>query len=165
MRTAIIITVSDSAFSGDREDLSGPAVSDFLDEHGFAVRGSAIVPDDYAQIEDALLDACSRSDLVITTGGTGIAPRDITPDVTRKICEKLVDGIPERMRAEGLKHTPLAPLSRAVCGTRGTTLILNLPGSPKGAVESLEAVIELLPHMIDLLHGNTGHNEASTATS
>ena len=118
MHTAIIITVSDSAFSGDREDLSGPAVSDFLDEHGFEVRGSAIVPDDHAQIEDALLDACSRADLVITTGGTGIAQRDITPDVTRKVCEKLVDGIPERMRAEGLKHTALASLSRAVCGTR-----------------------------------------------
>jgi molybdenum cofactor synthesis domain-containing protein len=165
MRTSIIITVSDSAFSGDREDLSGPAVSDFLDEQGFEVRGSAIVPDDHAKIEDALLDACSRSDLVITTGGTGIAQRDITPDVTRKVCEKLVDGIPERMRAEGLKHTPWAPLSRAVCGTRGTTLILNLPGSPKGAVESLQAVIDLLPHMIDLLHGKTGHTEASTATT
>jgi molybdenum cofactor synthesis domain-containing protein len=165
MRTAIIITVSDSAFSGDREDLSGPAVSDFLDEHGFEVRGSAIVPDEHAQIEDALLDASSRADLVITTGGTGIAQRDITPDVTRTVCEKLVEGIPERMRAQGLKHTPLASLSRAVCGTRGTTLILNLPGSPKGAVESLEAVIELLPHMIDLLHGKTGHNEASTATT
>jgi molybdenum cofactor synthesis domain-containing protein len=165
MRTAIIITVSDSAFSGDREDLSGPAVSDFLDEHGFEVRGSAIVPDEHAQIEDALLDAFSRADLVITTGGTGIAQRDITPDVTRTVCEKLVEGIPERMRAQGLKHTPLASLSRAVCGTRGTTLILNLPGSPKGAVESLEAVIELLPHMIDLLHGKTGHNEASTATT
>ena len=80
-----------------------------------------------------------------------------------RVCERLIEGIPERMRAEGLKHTPLAPLSRAVCGTRGSTLILNLPGSPKGAVESLEAVIELLPHMIDLLHGKTGHGEASSA--
>ena len=165
MRTAIVITVSDTAFSGDREDLSGPAVSDFLDEHGFEVRGSAIVPDEHAQIQDALLDACSRADLVITTGGTGVAQRDITPDVTRSLCEKLVDGIPERMRAEGLKHTPLAPLSRAVCGTRGSTLILNLPGSPKGAVESLEAVIEILPHVVDLLHGRTGHGTASAANS
>jgi molybdopterin adenylyltransferase len=161
MRTAIIITVSDSAFSGHREDLSGPAVSDFLDDHGFEVRGSAIVPDEVAQIKDALLDACLRANLVVTTGGTGIAPRDVTPEVTRGICERLIDGIPERMRAEGLKHTPLAPLSCAVCGTRGSTLILNLPGSPKGAVESLEAVVELLPHMIDLLHGKTGHDKPS----
>jgi molybdenum cofactor synthesis domain-containing protein len=164
-QTAIVITVSDSAFRGDREDLSGPAVSDVLDDHGFEVSGSAIVPDDHAQIQDALLDACSRANLVVTTGGTGIAPRDITPDVTRSICEKLVDGIAERMRSEGLKHTPLASLSRAVCGTRGATLILNLPGSPKGAVESLEAVIKLLPHMIDLLHGKTGHGETSVAHS
>lgn len=163
MPSAIVITVSDSAFNGHREDLSGPAVSDFLDDHGFEVRGSAIVPDDAAQIKDVLLDACPRADLVVTTGGTGIALRDITPEITREVCERLIEGIPERMRAEGLKHTPLAPLSRAVCGTRGSTLILNLPGSPKGSVESLQAVIELLPHMIDLLHGKTGHGEASSA--
>jgi molybdopterin adenylyltransferase len=163
MPTAIIITVSDSAFSGDREDLSGPAVSDFLDEHGFEIRGSAIVPDEHAQIKDALLDACSRANLVITTGGTGIAPRDITPEVTRSICEKLVEGVSERMRAEGLKHTPLASLSRGLCGTHGTTVILNVPGSPKGAIESLQAVVELLPHMIDLLHGKTGHDKPSGA--
>jgi molybdopterin adenylyltransferase len=160
--TAIVITVSDSAFSGDREDLSGPAVADFLDDHGFEVRGSAIVADDVAQIKDALLDACSRAELIVTTGGTGIAARDITPEVTRSVCEKLVEGVSERMRAEGLKHTPLASLSRALCGTRGTTLILNVPGSPKGAVESLEAVIGLLPHMIDLLHGKAGHGEAAS---
>jgi len=162
-RTAIVITVSDSAFSGEREDLSGPAVSDFLDDHGFELRGSAIVPDEATQIKDALLDACSRSDLIITTGGTGIAPRDITPEVTRSVCEKLVEGVSEQMRAEGLKHTPLAVLSRGLCGTRGTTLILNVPGSPKGAVESLEAVIGLLPHMIDLLHGKTAHDKPSSA--
>jgi molybdopterin adenylyltransferase len=161
--TAIVITVSDSAFAGHREDLSGPAVADFLDEHGFEVRGSAIVPDDAAQIRDAVLDACPRANVVVTTGGTGIASRDITPEVTREICDKLIEGIPERMRAEGLKHTPLAPLSRGVCGTRESTLILNLPGSPKGAVESLAAVINLLPHIIDLLHGKTGHDNCSGA--
>ena len=159
--TAIVITVSDSSFNGHREDLSGPAVSDFLDDHSFDVLGSAIVPDDHAQIKDALLDACSRADLIVTTGGTGIAPRDITPEVTRTICDKLVDGVSERMRIEGLKHTPLSVLSRGLCGTRGKTLILNVPGSPKGAVQSLEAVIHLLPHMIDLLHGKTGHGEGS----
>jgi molybdenum cofactor synthesis domain-containing protein len=158
---AIVITVSDSAFRGDREDLSGPAVADFHDDHGFEMRGSAIVPDEFAQIKDALLDACSRAALIVTTGGTGIAPRDITPEVTRAVSERLVEGVSERMRAEGLKHTPLASLSRALCGTRGKTVILNVPGSPKGAVESLAAVIELLPHMIDLLHGKTGHAEAA----
>jgi molybdopterin adenylyltransferase len=159
--TAIIITVSDSAFNGEREDLSGPTVSEFLDEHGFDVRGSAIVPDEAEQIRDVLLDACPRADLVVTTGGTGIALRDITPEVTHEVCERLIEGVPERMRAEGLKHTSLASLSRAVCGTRGSTLILNLPGSPKGAIESLAAVIDLIPHMIDLLHGKTGHGDAS----
>jgi molybdopterin adenylyltransferase len=163
MPSAIVITVSDSAFDGERQDLSGPAVSDYLGDHGFQVRGSAIVPDEAAQIKDALLDACSRADLIVTTGGTGIATRDITPEVTRSVCEKLVEGVSERMRAEGLKHTPLASLSRALCGTRGKTLILNVPGSPKGAVESLEAVIGLLPHMIDLLHGKTGHEKPSGA--
>src|SRR3954454_23803855 len=164
-RTAIVITVSDSAFDGDRQDLSGPAVSDYLGDHGFEVRGSAIVPDEPAQIKDALLDACSRAELVVTTGGTGIAARDITPEVTRSICEKLVEGVSERMRAEGLKHTPLASLSRGLCGTRGKSVILNLPGSPKGAIESLEAVLGLLPHMIDLLHGKTGHDKAKASSS
>ncbi len=165
MPSAIVITVSDSSFNGDREDLSGPAVSDYLLEHGFDVRGSAIVPDDHAQIKDALLDACSRANLIVTTGGTGIAPRDITPEVTRTVCDKIVEGVSEVMRTEGLKHTPLAVLSRGLCGTRGKTLILNVPGSPKGAVQSLDAVIHLLPHMIDLLHGRTGHDEPSGASA
>ncbi len=165
MPSAIVITVSDSSFNGDREDLSGPAVSDYLLEHGFDVRGSAIVPDDHAQIKDALLDACSRANLIVTTGGTGIAPRDITPEVTRTVCDKIVEGVSEVMRTEGLKHTPLAVLSRGLCGTRGKTLILNVPGSPKGAVQSLDAVMHLLPHMIDLLHGRTGHDEPSGASA
>lgn len=165
MPTTIVITVSDSAFSGKREDLSGPAVSDRLDAAGFQVLGSAIVADEHAQIKDALLDACRSADLIVTTGGTGVAPRDITPEVTKEVCEKLIDGVPERMRAEGLKHTPLAPLSRALCGTRGNRLILNLPGSPKGAIQSLEAVLELLPHIIDLLHGKTDHPKPSSASA
>jgi molybdenum cofactor synthesis domain-containing protein len=161
--STIVITVSDSAFNGKREDLSGPAVADRLDAAGFKVLGSALVADNHAQIKDALLDACRSADLIVTTGGTGVAPRDITPEVTKEICEKLIDGIPERMRAEGLKHTPLAPLSRALCGTRGNKLILNLPGSPKGAIESLESVLELLPHIIDLLHGHTAHQSGGAA--
>jgi molybdopterin adenylyltransferase len=165
MRSAIVITVSDSSFRGEREDLSGPAVAEVLEEHGFELKGSAIVPDEPAQIRDAILDATREAALVVTTGGTGIAARDITPEITRSLCEKVIDGIPERMRAEGVKHTPLAVLSRAVCGTRGKCLILNLPGSPKGATESLVSVIDLLPHIIDLLHGETGHPTSAGSSS
>jgi len=160
MRTAIVITVSDSSFHGRRKDLSGPAVAEALEEKGFQLIGSAIVPDEPAQIRDAILDATREASLIVTTGGTGVAPRDHTPDVTRELCEKVIDGISERMRAEGAKQTQLAALSRAVCGTRGKALILNLPGSPKGATESLAAVIDLLPHIIDLLHGETAHPPA-----
>lgn len=160
-RTAIVITVSDSSFRGERKDLSGPAVAEVLEEKGFDLVGSAIVPDEPAQIRDAILDATREAVLIVTTGGTGIAARDVTPDVTRELCSRLIEGIPERMRAEGAKQTPLAVLSRALCGTRGKTLILNLPGSPKGATESLAAVVDLLPHIIDLLHGETGHHNVS----
>jgi len=161
-RTAVVITVSDSSFRGEREDLSGPAVREALEDRGFNVLGSAIVPDEPAQLRDAILDATREAVLIVTTGGTGIAPRDITPDVTRELCDKLIEGIPERMRAEGAKQTPQAILSRAACGTRGKALILNLPGSPKGATESLGAVVDLLPHIIDLLNGETGHSSVST---
>jgi molybdenum cofactor synthesis domain-containing protein len=156
--TAIVITVSDSAFRGEREDLSGPAVADAMRERGFETIGTAIVPDEAAQIREAILGATREASLIVTTGGTGIAARDITPDVTIELCERLIEGIPERMRLEGVKQTPLAALSRAVCGIRGKSVILNLPGSPKGAAESLAAVIDLLPHVIDLLHGKTEHD-------
>ena len=157
--SAAVLTISDSGARGEREDISGPAVAKLLEEHGFSVEKSETVSDDLAAIREALLRSVDKVRLVVTTGGTGIAPRDVTPEATRAVCDRLIEGIPERMRSEGLKKTPYAVLSRGICGVRGTSLILNLPGSPNGAVESLSAVIELLPHVLQLLTGNTRHPE------
>jgi molybdenum cofactor synthesis domain-containing protein len=156
---AAVLTVSDSCSHGERVDQSGPAVTNFLKEHGFIVVGAKVCPDDQESIKSAILELADKAQLVITTGGTGIAPRDVTPEATRAVCDRLIEGIPERMRFEGSKRTKFAALSRGVCGVCGTSLILNLPGSPTGAVESLEAVIELLPHALRLLSGNTEHKE------
>jgi len=155
--SAAVITVSDSCARGERTDLSGPAVAQVLRKHNFVIIGTATVPDEQAVIQPALLSWVGRARLVVTTGGTGIAPRDVTPEATRAVCERLLEGLSERMRAEGAKKTPLAVLSRAVCGVQGKSVILNLPGSPAGAVQSLESVIEVLPHALQLLGGNTKH--------
>jgi len=155
--TAAVLIVSDSSFRGDRPDASGPAVAEFLQKNKFMVVATRIVPDEQSEIQKAIVELSGKARLVATTGGTGIAPRDVTPEATRAVCDRLVEGIPERMRAEGVKKTPRAVLSRGVCGIRGKTLILNLPGSPKGAVESLSAVMDLLPHMLDLIAGKTEH--------
>jgi len=160
MRTAAVLTVSDSSARGERADISGPATADLLRQDGFDVTHQEIVPDDQATIESALVRLSEQAQLIVTTGGTGIAARDVTPEATRAVCSKLIDGIPERMRSEGLRQTPFAVLSRGVCGVRGHSLILNLPGSPSGAVESLRAVLHILPHAIDLLAGETGHDQA-----
>ena len=136
---------------------------DLLQQNHFVVERIEVIPDDQGTIEVALRTLAGSFALIVTTGGTGIAARDVTADATRAVCDRLVDGIPERMRSEGVKKTPLAALSRGVCGIIGTSLILNLPGSPKAAVESLEAVITVLPHALDLLQGKTSHDTLERA--
>ena len=117
----------------------------------------SVVPDEIVAIQEKLVEFCRSARLVVTTGGTGVAPRDVTPEATRAVSDRLVEGIAEQMRSEGARKTKFAALSRAVCGTRGKSLILNLPGSPAGAVDALASVVELLPHALDLLEGKTAH--------
>lgn len=154
---AAVLTVSDSCSRGEKEDASGPAVAEALERSGFQVVARALVADEREAIQTKLLELCRSARLVVTTGGTGIAPRDVTPEATRAVCDRLIEGISERMRAEGTRKTKFAALSRAACGVRGTSLILNLPGSPAGAVESLAAVADLLPHALELIAGKTEH--------
>ena len=156
---AAVLTVSDSCHRGERPDRSGPQVAGRLRTLGWEVPEYGIVPDESSAVLLALEQWCARDDLdaIFTTGGTGAGPRDVTPEATRAVIERELAGLPELMRAEGLKSTRRAALSRAVAGTRGTKLILNLPGSPNGAVESLDAVADLLPHVLELLHGDSPH--------
>jgi molybdenum cofactor synthesis domain-containing protein len=156
--TAAVLTVSDSSSRGERQDLSGPAVAEALSRRSFQVLAQEIVPDEQASIAEAIVKLAKAARLVVTTGGTGIAERDVTPEATRSVCDRLIEGVAERMRREGSSKTPFAALSRGLCGVKGQSIILNVPGSPKGAVESLEAVIELLPHALELLSGNTSHS-------
>jgi molybdenum cofactor synthesis domain-containing protein len=154
-----IVTVSDSAVAGTREDRSGPKVREGVEAQGWAVAAQELVPDEPGHISDLLkrLADSGRVSVILTTGGTGVALRDVTPEATRAVIEREIPGVAEVMRAEGKKATPLAALSRAVAGVRGRTVIINLPGSPKGAVESLDAIVNLIPHIVDLLEGRTGH--------
>jgi molybdenum cofactor synthesis domain-containing protein len=156
--TAAVVTVSDSCARGDRVDLSGPAVAQVLEKLRFQIAAREVVPDDSIQIQNLLIRLAGDVRFVVTTGGTGIAPRDVTPEATQSVCDRLLDGVAERMRSEGSRKTPFAALSRGVCGVRGTSIILNVPGSPAGAVESLEAVVELIPHALNLLQGHTEHS-------
>jgi len=157
---ARVITCSDSASRGEREDRSGPAVRRILEQHGFEVDGVTVVPDDAdaiaAAIETMMADGAR---LVVTTGGTGIAPRDVTPEATLRVCERVIPGFGELMRMKSLEKTPMAPLSRAQAATRRSALVVNLPGSPKAAQENLEAVIDLIPHALELLSGERVDHE------
>jgi molybdopterin adenylyltransferase len=154
MRVAIV-TVSDSVAQSKREDRSGPAVGERCRLLGWTVSATRVVADDESAIRNALSELADSGtvDLILTTGGTGIGPRDVTPEATTAIAAKLIPGLAELMRSAGQRSTPRAVLSRAVAGVRRQSLILNLPGSPKGAVESLDAVADLLPHAVDVLHG------------
>lgn len=153
MYRAIVVTVSDRCARGERSDESGPAVREILEGAGFAVFRMLVVPDERLQIERALIEGAEEADLIVTTGGTGFSPRDVTPEATTQVCDRLAPGIPEAMRAASLKITPLAVLSRAAAGIRGNCLIVNLPGSVRAARENLEAVAGALTHGIDMLRG------------
>jgi len=154
MRVAIL-TISDTAASGEREDTSGPAVVAFCRGLGWEVTSTLRLADDPAGIRENLrtIADSGRADLILTTGGTGLGPRDNTPEATVAVADRIIPGISEEMRRKGLEKTPTAVLSRAVTVIRTRTIIVNLPGSPKGAVESLEAVAHLLPHAVQVLHG------------
>ena len=154
MRVAVL-TISDTVAKGEREDLSGPAVVDACRGLGWEVTSALRVSDDPANIREQLRELADsgRVDVILTTGGTGIGPRDNTPEATQAVADRIVPGIAEEMRRRGLTHTPTAVLSRGAAAVRHKALIVNLPGSPKGATESLEAVAHLLPHAVKVLHG------------
>jgi molybdopterin adenylyltransferase len=154
MRVAVL-TISDSVYKGEREDLSGPAVVAFCRGLHWEVVSALRISDEPAAIRENLRELADsgRVDVVVTTGGTGIGPRDNTPEATQAVADRVLPGIAEEMRRKGLEKTPTAVLSRAITAARNKTLILNVPGSPKGAVESLEAVAHLLPHAVHVLHG------------
>jgi len=155
--TAAVLTISDRSAAGERPDKSGPAVVAVLEQAGFRIIAADILPDERARIEASLIQLSTAVNLIVTSGGTGIAARDVTPEATRSVADKIVEGMAERMRSEGAKKTPLAALSRGVCAIRDRALIVNVPGSPTAAVESLDSIMPLLPHALELLAGKTDH--------
>jgi len=161
MIRAAVVTVSDSVMAGTREDRSGPALRYSIEALGWTVSATELAPDEPDLIAAILRRLADSGDIavILTTGGTGVALRDITPEATRSVIEREIPGLGELMRATGLKFTPTAVLSRGLAGVRGRTLIVNLPGSPKGAVESLDAIANLVPHIVDLLEGRTSHGD------
>jgi molybdenum cofactor synthesis domain-containing protein len=159
MTNAAVLTISDSVSAGARTDRSGPAVRERLEQLGWSVSVMEAIPDETSEISARLATLADGGQVsaIFTTGGTGVAPRDVTPEATRAVIDREIPGLGELMRACGRQATPLAVLSRSVAGTRGRVLIVNLPGSPKGAVESLDAIVELVPHVLELLRGRTEH--------
>jgi molybdenum cofactor synthesis domain-containing protein len=159
MIDAAVITISDSVSAGTRADRSGPAVRERLEQLGWKVSVTEVVADEAGEISSRLATLADGGQVaaIFTTGGTGLAHRDITPEATRAVLHREIPGFGELMRSRGRESTPLATLSRSLAGTRGRVLIVNLPGSPRAAVESLDAIVELVPHVLDLLQGHTEH--------
>jgi molybdopterin adenylyltransferase len=155
MITVAVLTLSDKGSKGEREDASGPMIREMLKSIDAAVKYYDILPDEKELIKEKLIEYCKMVDLILTTGGTGLSPRDVTPEATIEVIEKQIPGIAEAMRIEGLKKTRRAMLSRAVAGVRGKTLIINLPGSPKAVKENLEIIIDVLPHAVEKIKGDT----------
>ena len=163
MIQAAVLTISDSVASGKRTDLSGPTVRERLERLGWSVSVLEVLPDEQAAISERLATLADGGQVsaIFTTGGTGIAERDVTPEATRVVLDREIPGVGELMRASGRSSTPLAVLSRGVAGTRGRVLLVNLPGSPRGAGESLDAIVDVLPHILQLLRGETDHQAIS----
>ena len=155
--TAAILTVSDGVANGQREDLSGAALVSLLEAEGYIVIARGIVPDEGSQISRGIRDLARQAALVVTTGGTGFGPRDVTPEATRSLLDREAPGLVILMLSEGIKANPVAALSRPAAGTYESSLVVNLPGSPKGAVENLTALLPVLPHALTLLAGDTEH--------
>ena len=157
-KRVVVITVSDSAAVGARDDISGHEVCRLLGEAGLSVEGPHVVPDERVLIAERIREAAGRAALVVTTGGTGLGARDVTPEATRDVIERDAPGLAELLRARGRERTPMAALSRGVAGTVGSCLVINLPGSPAAVREGVEALIPVLSHALTLLAGNTDHS-------
>lgn len=167
MFTAAVLTLSDKGSRGEREDLSGKMLAEMLASIGGRIETAVVLPDDRKLIEDKLIYYADEYgvDVIATTGGTGVGPRDVTPDATRAVIDKEIPGMAEAMRLAGLQKTPFAMISRAMVGCRGKTLIINLPGSPKGVRENLEAILKAIPHAVEKLRGDPNDCAAPEASA